>query len=131
MYKFILAAGIIILATLNACDPNDTPAPDEDVREKYTGQWSCVEQGGAAYYVNISLDPGNSTQILISNFHFFGTGESAYAIPTTSTLTIPSQDIAGNTVNGSGNLVSNNKINLTYYVNDHSQTETVNATYTR
>jgi hypothetical protein len=129
--KFMLAASFISLVTLNSCDPNGDNDPDVDVRTKFVSDWSCVEQGGPAYPVTISLDPNNSAQVLINNFHLLGVSEKAYAIATTSTLTIPSQEIANNTVNGSGTLVSENKINLTYTVNDHSQTETFNATYTK
>ena len=58
--------------------------------------------------------------------------KNAYAVATTSTLTIPSQSFPseGITVWGSGNL-SGNKINWVYYVNDGANQDTIISTYTK
>jgi hypothetical protein len=130
--KILIFIGIIALFGLNSCDPNaDNPNTDEDVRAKFVATWTCVEAGGMSYPVTITLDPSNSTQVLIGNFHFLGANEKAKAIATSNSLTIGSQELCSNTIHGSGILVNANKITLLYYVDNHSSIDTVNATYTK
>jgi len=128
---FLSAAFVVFMLGLSACeDPNLNP-DDTDVRAKYTYTWTCVEEGGMSYPVTITLDAANSTQVLIANFHYFGSSEKAAAIATANNLTLPSQEVCANTINGSGTLVSASKVNMKYYVNNHSTIDTVNATYTK
>lgn len=122
---------IIGLFALSSCDPNESIDPDQDVRAPYLGTWVCTELSGMTYSVTVTLDQSNSTQILIGNFHFYGANEKVYAIATANNLTLPSQVICGNTVNGSGTLVNDSKFTLKYYVNDGADIDTVNATYTK
>jgi hypothetical protein len=129
--KFIMAVALISLVALDSCNKSDNPPDNTDVRTKFVADWSCVEQGGMTYPVSISLDSNNSSQVLIGNFHFFGSGIKATAIATSNALTIPTQEICSNTVHGSGTLVNSNKINMLYYVNNHSTIDTVSATYTK
>ncbi len=128
-YIFVLCA--IALFAVSSCDTDNDITPDQDVRASYLGTWLSTEQSGMTYSVNITLDPANSTQIYIGNFHFLGANEKAYAIATSNNLTFPSQVICGNTIHGLGNLVSNNKITLKYYVNNQTDIDTINATYTK
>ncbi len=130
LIRFIFPAFLLGLLFLAACEDPDGP-DDGDVRAKYTFTWTCSESGGMNYPVTITEDPSNTTQVLIANFHYLGNSEKAYAIATSNNLTIPSQDVCGNTVNGSGTLVNANKITLRYYVNNHVDIDTVDASYTR
>ncbi len=128
---FLSTLMVVSFLALSSCeDPNVTP-DDTDVRAKYTYTWTCTEEGGMSYPVTISLDASNSSQVLIANFHYFGNNEKAKAIATTNNLTLPSQEVCANTINGSGTLTNSNKITMKYYVNNHSTTDTVNATYTK
>jgi hypothetical protein len=129
--KITAAAFTLALMTFVACE--DPDVPDEgDVREKYVASWTCTEVGGMPpYTVTISLDPSNSSQVLLGNFHYFGAGEHAKAIATANNLTIPSQELCANTISGSGTLTTTTKITMKYYVNNHSTIDTVNATYTK
>lgn len=131
LVKYIAVVLIASLVTLSACDPNDTIEPDQDVRASYLGSWLCSELSGMSYNVTVTLDQTNSAQVLIGNFHFYGAAEKVYAIATINNLTLPSQTICGNTVNGSGTLVNANKFTMKYYVNDQADIDTVNATYTK
>lgn len=121
---------LVILTGLFGCN-TDSGGPDSDVRVKYTGNWTGTESSGISYPVTIELDAGNSSQIVIKNFHYFGQNEKAYAIATASTLTFASQVICGNTITGSGTYVSSNKITLKYYVNSQASIDTINATYSK
>jgi hypothetical protein len=129
-FRFASAALLLSILTLVACEDIDDP-DGTDVREKYVSTWTCQESGGISYPVTITLDEANSTQILIANFHYLGSAEKAYAIATTNNITIPSQELCGNTINGSGTLDNPNKITMKYYVNNHSTIDTVNATYSK
>ncbi|MEI6124408.1 MAG: hypothetical protein WCQ95_12360 [Bacteroidota bacterium] len=128
-YNIILFVVISILG-LYSCEKT-TNDPPTDVRDQYVGSWSCSESPLINYPVVIRLDSNNSTQILISNFHLLGSNAKAYAIATINNLTLPSQVISGNTFNGSGTLVNANKFTLKYYVNNLTDIDTVNATYTK
>ncbi len=131
LVKYIAFFLVIGMFTLYSCDPNDTIDPDQDVRAAYLGTWLCTETSGMSYSVTVTLDQANSTQILIGNFHLYGASEKVYAIATANNLTLPSQVICGNTVNGSGNLVNESMFTMKYYVNDLTTIDTVNATYTK
>jgi len=127
--KIILGFLLIGFMGLSSCEETNTD-PDTDPRAQYLGSWSCTEPS-MVYSVSISLDPANSTQILISNFHYFGANEKAYAIATQNNLTLPTQSILNNTIYGSGELVNNNKVTLKYYVNNQTDIDTINAVYTK
>jgi hypothetical protein len=127
--KIVFGFLLIGLLGLISCEEVNTD-PDADPRAQYLGSWSCSESG-VNYTVTIGLDPSNSSQILINNFHYFGANEKAYAIATQNNLTIPTQAILSNTVYGSGDLVNNNKITIKYYVNNQTDIDTINAVYTK
>jgi len=127
---FALSLMILTMVGLSSCDEPAVP-DDTDPRANYTYTWTCQELGGLTYSVVITEDPANSTQVLMGNFHMLGVNEKAYAIATANNLTIPSQELCNNTINGSGTLTNANKITLKYYVNNHSTIDTINATYTK
>jgi hypothetical protein len=129
LLKYIAFLLIIGLFTLSACDPNENVDPDQDVRASYLGTWNCQEDFN--YDVTVQLDASNTAQILIYNFHMQGGAERVYCIATSNNLTLPSQNICGKTVNGTGNLVNNNRFTMRYYVNDQADLDTVNAVYTK
>lgn len=129
-FIFPLVALILTIICFASCETT-VPDDNQNVREQYVAPWNCTEQSGMSYPVTITLDANNSTQVLIGNFHYLGTNEKAYAIATTNNLTIPSQEICSNTINGGGTLNNANKITMKYYVNNHSTIDTVNATYTK
>jgi len=127
--SFVLLLFAILLPIL-ACDPIEGD-PSADARDKYLGTWTAQEAGKKklTYQVQITADPNNSVQVLISNFYNFGI--QPYAIATSGSLSIPTQSFAaeGITVWGSGNYASN-KINWVYYVNDGANQDTIHSTYT-
>lgn len=135
--KKLVSKSLILIFTatvlfITSCQKDNNPT-DTDVRAKFTGSWYCVEKSGLSYTVDISLDPGNSSQILLANFHYQGTGEKAYATATSSSFTIPYQGMCNNAihVNGTGNFINDNKLTLVYYVNNQTDVDTIQATYTK
>lgn len=124
---------ILFLAILFAgCDPT-TEDPAVDDRDKYTGSWTCFENGtfsGTSTYVVDISKLGSNDSIAIKNFYQLSNAFSATAIISSNSVTIPQQTISGIKVNGFG-LYSNNKINLTYYCIDGNDKDTVKAVLSR
>jgi len=122
---------LLALLSFNACTV-DEEDPGTDPRDKYIGTWTVQETGKKklTYQVEITADPFNSVQVLISNFYNFSI--QPYAVATTNTLTVPTQSFAseGITVWGSGSY-SNNTISWVYYVNDGANQDTIVSTYTK
>ncbi len=132
--KRIVIIAIILVAFLWACDPNDI----NNIfitRDNYVATWNCndteVPITKNAYSVTIELDPGNSSRIIIKNFHQFGSIYYVNAVVAGKSFTIESQTVAGETVHGDGTLVDNNKIECTYYTNDGADLKKFNAIYTK
>jgi len=132
-YTFIIG---ILLTLLYSCNSNDTNTTSSDPRSNFTGNWTCVEashlNGNSSFTVTISLNPNNSSQILLANFYHLGTNQSVYGIVANTNVTVPQQTVNGIKVSGSGNLANNNtKINWNYFANDGADIDTCTAVYTK
>jgi hypothetical protein len=132
--SLILIASVV--SVFYACNPNDTPEPTGDPRDKFVGSWSCVENshlnGNSTFSVTVSLNPNNSSQILLANFYQIGTSQKVYGIVANNNVTVPSQTINSLSVRGSGNITANNtKINWNYYVDDGADIDTCSAVYSK
>lgn len=121
----ILSIGVIAFLLLESCAPNesDNPAPTDD-QDKYIGTWSCAEtssnNGASTFDVTLRKNSNVENQLLIDNFYLLGASYSAAVTKSGSSLTLASQSISGNTVQGNGSISSDTKISLTYTVNDGS-----------
>ena len=118
----------ISLFPLISCDPN-AGDPSSDARDKYIGTWTVQEKKKITYQVQITADPSNSAQVLIGNFYNFNI--QPFAIATSGTLTIPTQNFStqGIKVWGVGTYTSK-KLTWVYYVNDGANQDTIHSTYT-
>jgi hypothetical protein len=121
-HKLIIILLALLLPVFPSCELDEDGDPSGDLREKFTGTWrfneSEVKSTLAFYNVLISIDPGNSSQVLLRNFANIGNFHSAYGIVTTNRITIPQQTIASLVVSGTGNLINNSRMEWTYSVND-------------
>ena len=126
---FIIAA--LFMAVLSACTDTETASPTGDDRDLFTGTLNCTENstlyGAGSYTVNISKI-GNLDSIEIKNFYQLGNNTKTTALISGNSITIPNQSVTGINVYGTG-ILSNSKVNLTYYAIDGSLKDTVNATY--
>lgn len=115
---------VLMTAFFQSCVPEDTTTPDTgDIRDKYTGTWLVIENAkksslNVTYTVVISLDPSNSSQVLLSNFGNPGSGsDPAYGIPTTSRINVPVQSTSTDwVVEGSGTLANASTMSWTYSI---------------
>lgn len=126
---------VIIAVTLISCETTDNTGPT-DARDNFTGQWFCTETpvspsgSNVTFNVNITKDVNNTTDIKISNFSSLS--GNAIGVVSGNSLTINSQTLDGNTIQGSGTYSSaNNKINLSYSVNDGLTNQTYTAVYSK
>jgi hypothetical protein len=138
MKKIILNTVVVIslFGFFYACTPDKPPQPTGDPRDKFVGNWSCNESshlyGSHTFYVSITLDPSNSSQILMANFYQLGSGQKAYGIVANNYVNIPSQTVSGCSVRGSGNMNSSgNQISWNYYINDGADIDTCTAVYNK
>lgn len=122
--KIQFLAVILMAAFIQSCVPEDTITPDTgDDRDKFTGTWLVIENSkksslSVTYTVVISLDPSNSSQVLLSNFGNPGSGsDPAYGIVTTSSINVPSQSTSTDwIVDGTGTLANSTTMSWTYSI---------------
>lgn len=133
---------LIILAffvslTLYNCNENDNNNDDdEDIRTAFLGQWSVNESCSKRIYtVNISLDPTNSSRVLIDNFADpgAGVGGPAYGFVTINRITLdPSYPVGDDwTVSGSGILYGKDQMDWTYSLLISGNEQSCSAVYTK
>jgi hypothetical protein len=104
MTKHFLIIVLLIISIFPACLPEEEVNPDDPV-DKFLGEWKVNESCSRMNYtVQIDPDPGNSSQVLITNFGNPGPGyDPAVAIVTTNSITVTQQTIGeGWTVSGFG-----------------------------
>lgn len=122
MKKYLnLLAVAMSFSVIIGCEPDNTDGPDTDIRDKFVGTWIFSEltpnRGiNVTYDVVITIDPSNSSQVLLSNFTAVGSGANpAFGIVTTNSITIPLQTIATDyKVEGSGSLSNSTTMNWSY-----------------
>ena len=123
--KIGLGTVVILLLFLASCasDDSDTATPTDD-RDTYIGTWSCAEtsskSGNSTFDVTIRKDVNEDSQLFIDNFYLLGSSHAAVVKKSGSNLTLSTQSVSGNTIQGSGTIVSNTKWSLSYTVNDGS-----------
>lgn len=119
IFPFLIIALAAMFFSACALDEDD---PDADFRSNFIGTWRFNESEAksdlAFYTVIISIDPQNSSQVLLKNFGNVGDFHSAYGIVTATRITVTSQNIASLTLSGTGNLLSNSLMAWSYSIND-------------
>lgn len=108
--SLVLISIILIGIGFQSCTKEDDLFDDGDARDIFLGSWSvndeCTKQ---SYRSNISYDPSNSAQVLISNYA--NLNQTAKAVIAGNSIVIESQDIGNDyTVSGYGKLSLNGEI---------------------
>jgi len=127
---------LMVLSIFSACTLDEDLDPiNGDTRDKYTGTWLFAESPASrntSYSVTISNDPSNSSQVLLKNIGNMGNSYSAYGIATSSSITIPAQEIySGITIEGTGTLTSADVMEWEYSITGGGDIEYYVATATR
>lgn len=132
LYRRSFIAGFVALVALlmvTSCEVADDLLGSGENLEKIEGTWSVEEESEyykstassmSVYTVSISLDPSNTSGIIIDNF--YGVGISVRANVSGRSIIIPNQNTDDDyTVYGSGTINSSyNSITLDYEVDDNS-----------
>ena len=125
-------------AAFFACSAPEGPDPyAEDPREKFEGNWVCQENCSSdsthtTFSVSISINSTTENEVLIYNFSLLGSGYSARGIVSDYNITLPSQVVSSNTIQGSGTLSSSKtQMNMSYSINDGAATFNYTATFTK
>lgn len=130
---FYLATIVVAIAITGCTDTGNEPEPTADDRDKFTGAWTCSEKsklyGNSNYAVSIAK-VGNVDSVATSNFYNLTNSYKVIMLISSNSVTIPQQTVSNTQINGFG-ILSNNKINLTYYCVDGSDKDTVTATYVK
>lgn len=120
-----MLVSVAALLLLASCASNDSenPTPTDD-RDKYLGTWSCAEtsskNGNSTFDVTMRKNTNVESQLFIDNFYLLGPSYSAVITKSGNSITIPSQSLSGNTIQGNGSFSSDTKISMSYTVNDGS-----------
>lgn len=110
---------LLLITLFSACVPEDDVEPG-DLRDKFTGTWRFTETqiskspDAISFTVTITNDPDNSSQVLLRNFAQLGGLYAPYGIVTSSRITIPTQDLDGFVISGSGTLTGPNNMDWEY-----------------
>ena len=108
-----------------------------DPRDEYRGIWLVNENssmlGQRAYEIIIKKDSFNINGLNFYNFYKIGTEQKVFGTISTqniSKLTIAKQLVKNNILEGFGD-IKRNELNLTCFINDGNEIDTVNAKFTR
>ena len=134
------ALKIVTLVTLltSSCKTDDWLL-DKNSKDKFTGEWAVNETNSIFdnysrnYLIKITEDASYGERINIFNLYKLGYSDSIFAnisaIENNSVI-IPPQNLGLNTIEGLG-ILSRNEIDLTYYVHDGNEIDTVIANLKR
>jgi len=118
-----------------AKEEGSTPKPSSPVSTGYAGEWTCDETNKKNdhynYKVRLSKSASNNSEYYIRNFNLMGNKDSVKTIFSGTSVTIPSQEVAGIKYSGSGTIVNNSKINFSYTAYDGADTDTITAKYSK
>lgn len=127
-------ATLFIASCSTEDDPNAQATPaSTDPRDKFNGLWAVSENstdyGASTYNCTIS-DSSVSPYVLMAYLYSYHTKIKASI--SGNNITIPTQLIEGNNVQGNGTLTNSSHMSLTYYVQTtSSHYDTVTATLTK
>lgn len=128
--KLLLLTLVLVMSACTLDEDLDPLDPGDD-RDKFTGSWIFSETiiRSTSYQVTISNDPSNSSQVRLSNLG--NIGGSAYGIVTSSRITVPSQEVSGMVLEGSGTLTSENEMEWEYTVTADGNQDVCTAVATK
>ncbi len=133
MKKLLFSSVILLL--LFSCQKDDD-SENSSPLEDYSGTWVCEETsqqfGQSTYSVFINPHSSISNRMVIDNFHNIGVQESHAQLEVSgNSLNLFPQNINGFDVNGSGTLINNSQINISYSADDGAGPDNVTLVLTK
>tara|TARA_R110001592_G_scaffold37439_5_gene124880 strand:- start:33 stop:440 length:408 start_codon:yes stop_codon:yes gene_type:complete len=133
MKKIIFYSFVVTL--LFSCQKDDEKDNSSPI-SNFTGTWVCEENsqqlGQSIYSVYINPHSSIANRIVIDNFYNIGVQLSYAQVELNgNNLNLFLQNINGFDVSGSGTLVNNSQINMSYVADDGSGPDNVTAIFTK
>jgi len=127
---FNTAILLVVVFLFQSCAIEDD-SDYSDPREKFVGTWNVSDQPGRINYsVNISKNPAQSTNVLLYNFADMG--GSANGLVVGNRIIIDKQPIGNDFLsNGTGNFISENRLEFTFVLDDGIDLEDRKAVFSR
>lgn len=125
----------LILITLFSCQKDDEKDNDSPMNN-LTGTWVCEENstqlGQSIYSVYISPHSSINNRVVIDNFYNLGVQVSNAQVEVNgNNLNLFLQNVNGFDISGSGTLVNNSQINMSYIADDGSGPDNITAIFTK
>ena len=130
--KYLLYS-ITIITMLAACAPDEDDDLIIDDRDKFTGTWTCNDNGstsGTSTYTVVVERVGELDSVRIKNFYFLGNANAVTGKVSGNSISLPKQTSDGININGSGSF-SNNGFSITYTAIDGSVVDNGTAVYSK
>ncbi len=133
MKKIIFYSFVVTL--LFSCQKDDEKDNSSPI-SNFTGTWVCEENsqqlGQSIYSVYINPHSSIANRIVIDNFYNIGVQLSYAQVELNgNNLNLFLQNINGFDVSGSGTLINNSQINMSYIADDGSGPDNVTAIFTK
>ncbi len=132
---FAILVILSIILIIPACTISDNDDDDfVDPRTKFYGIWSVNETCNKRIYsVTIKEDPNNSSRVLVENFADPGFGDPAIGIVANNRITLdPSYKIGDDwTVTGTGNYISNTRLEWDFELIIAGSQQSCHAVYSK
>lgn len=137
-FFFFLLIAAFVSVLYSGCEPVDDNTTG-DPRDAYVGEWQFIESfkstESQSYLVTISLDPNNSSQVIIGNLGNPGDQDITVKGIVTSGKVIVSSQSMGNgwVIGGEGQMtnVAKTTMSWTYTITAGGNEDTYDATATR
>ena len=127
---FNTAILLVVVFLFQSCAIEDD-SDYSDPREKFVGIWNVSDLPGRInYIVNISKNPAQSSNVLLNNFADMG--GSANGLVVGNRIIIDKQPIGNDFLsNGTGNFISENRLEFTFVLDDGIDLEDRKAVFSR
>ena len=114
---------------MQSCAP--TTDDETEDRNNYVGTWSVSDQASKLNYsVTITINPSNSTEILLNNFADLNT--TAVGLVIGRSVVIDNQQLGSEySVNGSGSYINSGKLEFNFSLNNGIDIDSRVASYTK
>jgi len=136
IFSLSLTASLFGVLFFSSCAKEDNSLAEpsnSDARTKFLGTWYVSENSkdyGASTYNVTTTDSSDASHILLANL--YGFSKKTYGDVSGNNVYIPQQIISGSKISGTGTLINNNRINLSYLVQTSTNHyDTVTAVFTK
>jgi len=134
-YVYLMGFTLAMMMSMVSCttDDDNNPSPVPDVRNKFLGNWNVIDGCSKGNYsVNISKDPSNTAQVLLSNFANSDATEPDTALVIANSVVLYTQtNSEGWVIAGTGDYNVEGKIQWIFSLTISGYKENCTATFSK